>query len=89
MFVLTYVAVRSIHRERLASPEVADGLSRASGIPKGNLAQLAITDHEASLRADLDRLAASPYVPPGSRVSGLRYDQMTGRAQVVFTETLS
>lgn len=75
--------------EMLAKPDAAQAFSQASGIDRRTLEALAIHDHEASLRADLARLAASPLVPAGVRVTGLRYDQTTGLVDVVFSEVLS
>ena len=74
--------------ERLAEPEVIEGLSSASGIAGSVLERLAIQDHTHSLRADVERLASSPLVPKGAQVTGLRYDQSSGRAEVLLTKTL-
>lgn len=69
--------------EMLRQPEVVAGLSRGSGIPSDVLEGLAIHDHSDSLRADIERLKRSPRVAAGARVSGLRYDQTSGKAEVV------
>lgn len=75
--------------ERLCDDSVAEGIGGATGIPLDTLRQLAIHDHNTSLRQDFDRLAASPHIPAGPRVTALRYEQTSGRAAVAFQEELS
>lgn len=74
--------------EMLCNPEVVRGLSHATKIPPGTLEDLAISDHEASLREDVRRLAASPHIPSGPTVSALRYDQTSGQIELLFSEAL-
>jgi len=73
--------------ERMANPGACSAVSAASGVPAETIERLAIHDHDASLADDLARLKASPYLPIGLPVSGLRYDQQTGQATVAFTTT--
>lgn len=74
--------------EMLSNPEVSAGLSHATQIPAATLQARAIDDHDASLRADVQRLSASRHVPSGPVVSAVRYDQTTGRTEVLFSEAL-
>lgn len=74
--------------EMLCKREVVQRLSEATKLSTGALEARAIHDHAASLREDVDRLAASPHVPPGSRVSAMRYDQESGHIELLFTEAL-
>ncbi len=74
--------------EMLANPEVSAALGDATQIPAATLQARAIDGHEASLRADMQRLSASPHVPSGPVVSAVRYDQTTGRAELLFSEAL-
>ena len=39
---------------------------------------LAVEDQQAVLRADVERVASSPFVPPDVTVAGFRYDVATG-----------
>lgn len=75
--------------EMLADPAVVDALSGASGIASEALMGLAIANHHTSLEEDVGRLAASRLVPTGVTVSALLYDQMSGRAEFLFSRTLS
>lgn len=74
--------------EMLCKHEVVEQLSHATKIPPAALEARAIHDHAASLRDDVDRLAASAHVPPGARVSAMRYDQESGHLELLFTEAL-
>ena len=75
--------------ERLRDAAVVQSLSGASGIEAEHLHAIAIHDHAASLREDFERLDSSPMVPAGSRVTALRHDQSSGRAEVVFQKDLT
>lgn len=75
--------------EMLCDDTVAKGLSASSGIAERVLTKLAIADHAKSLRADVDRLASSALVPAGVEVFALRYDQTSGHAEELFSETLA
>ncbi|MFT5584791.1 MAG: carbonic anhydrase [Cognaticolwellia sp.] len=72
--------------ERLGNPKVRAGLSAASGVPIESLECLAITDHDESLREDLELLRNSAWVPAGISVTGARYDQQNGTLNRVFSE---
>jgi carbonic anhydrase len=64
--------------EGLADPARRRELARRSGVPEEQLLTLAIADHEASLRADIDKLRDSGVVPPELVVSGHIYDVESG-----------
>ena len=72
--------------QRYADKAFVGQLSKASNVPVEVLEPLAITNHESSLREDLARIRASQHLPRGLVVVGVRYDEPTGRAQVVFTD---
>lgn len=73
--------------ERLAEEELAAAVSSASGVHRQTIARLAIDDHGESLKADRLRLQASSHLPRGLPVSGVRYDEASGRAAVLFEAT--
>lgn len=75
--------------ERLRDAAVVQGLSNAAGIEAAHLHAIAIHDHAASLREDFERLETCALVPAGSRVTALRHDQRSGRAEIVFQEDLT
>ncbi len=71
---------------RLADPQLAQGVSQASGVPLGQIQHSAIQDPERSLRTDLERLRASPFIPAGVTVTGLLYDEPSGRARAIYRD---
>ena len=70
--------------ERLANPDVRRAVHREVGLAESLLEQMAISDHEASLRDDIERLRQSPIVPDGLVVSGHIYDVKNGKLRQVF-----
>ena len=73
--------------ERLVNPQLQAGLSKVTGLPAERIAQLAIHDHDDSLRQDLEALRGSGIVPDGLEVFGLRFDHESGQLQIRFQET--
>ncbi len=70
--------------ERIAAPGPRQALGQSTGLEPEVLETLAISDHEASLRADIDRLRASDLVPSELEVSAHLYDVTSGQmTQVV------
>lgn len=65
--------------ERLAATGPRQALARSTGLDPQLLETLAIHDHEASLRADIERLRASDLMPPELEVSAHLYDVASGR----------
>jgi carbonic anhydrase len=47
-----------------------------------------ISDERQSIVDDVERLCASPYLPPGTDVAGFLYDVRTGRIQPVISGTV-
>jgi carbonic anhydrase len=84
---LVLVHHTSCGMERLTDAKLAAAVSDASGVEVDAIARLAIGDHHQSLKTDLQRLQTSRHVPRGLSVSGLRYDEASGRATVVFEAT--
>ncbi len=70
--------------ERLANPDARRAAHREVGLAESLLEQMAISDHEASLRDDIERLRQSPIVPDGLVVSGHIYDVKNGKLRQVF-----
>jgi len=66
--------------ERLADPNLAAAIKSKTGV---DVAQLAIHDHEESLREDLETLRTSPAVPDYLTVSTMIYDVKTGLASTL------
>ena len=76
--------------ERIAASGPRQALSQSTGIEPEVLKALAITDHQASLRADIERLRASDLVPSELEVSAHLYDVSSGQmTQVVSPERLN
>lgn len=66
--------------ERFADPQFQQVIKGKLGI---DVAGSAITDHEESLRNDIERLRNAPEVPPHVVVSGFIYDVATGQAREI------
>ncbi len=69
--------------ERLANPDVRRAAHRDVGLADSLLELMAIDNHEASLRDDIERLRQSPTVPDGIVVSGHIYDVKNGKLRQV------
>jgi carbonic anhydrase len=63
----------------LADPGFRDQAAEATGVPATALEASAVTDPHLTVKADVERLLASPLVPPKVSVSGHVYDVATGR----------
>ena len=69
--------------ERVADPDARSAFGAASELPEAFLEGRAITDHEQSVRADIERLRASAIVPDQLVVSGHVYEVDSGRLRQV------
>src|SRR5919201_4717989 len=67
----------------LADPDFRREASAATGADEAALEASAVADPRATVSADVDRLLASPLLPPGMSVSGHVYDVDTGRVTTV------
>ena len=67
--------------ERFADPDFQNALRNDLGI---DVSSVAITDHEQSLREDVERLRDAPEIPGHIVVSGLIYDVQHGRVREVI-----
>ena len=63
----------------LADPGFRDQAAEATGVPAATLEASAVTDPHVTVKADVERLLASPLIPPAVSVSGHVYDIATGR----------
>ncbi len=63
----------------LADPVFRDQAAEATGVLAATLEAAAVTDPHVTVKADVDRLLASPSIPPTVSVSGHVYDIATGR----------
>jgi carbonic anhydrase len=63
----------------LADPGFRDQAAVATGVPAATLEASAVTDPHVTVKADVERLLASPLIPPMVSVSGHVYDIATGR----------
>jgi carbonic anhydrase len=63
----------------LADPGFRDQAAEATGVSAAALEASAVTDPHLSVKADVERLLASPLIPPTVSVSGHVYDIATGR----------
>lgn len=73
--------------ERLANPQLQQGLSQRLGIEPEVVQALATHDHEATLAADIERLRQSPVVPKDLVVSGYMYDVESGTMRQIVSPT--
>ena len=67
--------------ERFADPNLQSALKQKTGI---DVSSVAITDHELSLREDVERLRNAPEVPGYIVVSGFIYDVQHGHVREVI-----
>jgi carbonic anhydrase len=63
----------------LADPGYRRRAAEATGVPEAELAASAVADPYATVKADVERLLASPKLSPKVSVSGHVYDIATGR----------
>jgi len=63
----------------LADPGFRHQAAEATGVPEAALEAAAVADPEITVKADVDRLLASPVLSPKVSVSGHVYDIATGR----------
>src|SRR5262250_2512155 len=63
----------------LADPGFRQQAAAATGIPEATLEASAVADPHTTVKADVQRLLASPLLHPAVRVSGHVYDIATGR----------
>jgi carbonic anhydrase len=68
----------------LADPGFLTQAAEATGIPDADLAATAVADPTVTVRADVERLLASPQLPPGVSISGHVHDLTTGRVSTVI-----
>ncbi len=67
----------------LADPGFRREASEATGVDEAALEASAVADPRTTVRRDVERLLASPLLPPGMSVSGHVYDVGTGRVTTV------
>ena len=67
--------------ERFADPNLQSALKEKTGV---DVSSVAITDHELSLREDIERLRNAPEVPGYIVVSGFIYDVQHGHVREVI-----
>ncbi|MEE8294606.1 MAG: carbonic anhydrase [Sphingomonadales bacterium] len=65
--------------ERIAAPEQRQALGKISGLKPEVLERMAISDHDASFKDDIERLRASELVPSDLEVSTHLYDVTSGK----------
>jgi len=68
----------------LADAGFRDRAAEATGLPDAALEAWAVADPHATVRADVERLLASPLLSPKVSVSGHVYDMATGRVTTVL-----
>jgi carbonic anhydrase len=67
----------------LADPGFRREASEATGVDETALEASAVTDPHLTVKADVERLLASPLIPPQMSVSGHVYDVETGRVTTI------
>jgi carbonic anhydrase len=67
----------------LADPGFRREAAEATGVDEAVLQACAVTDPQATVRADVETLLGSPLLPPGMTVSGHVYDVATGRITTI------
>jgi len=68
----------------LADPGFRHQAAQMTGLPEAALAASAVADPHATVKADVERLLASPLLPPQLAVSGHVYDVDTGRVTTII-----
>jgi carbonic anhydrase len=68
----------------LADPDFRRQAAAATGLSEAALEAEAVTDPEATVRADVARLLAAPTLPRRASVSGHVYDVATGRLATIL-----
>jgi carbonic anhydrase len=68
----------------LADPGFRREAAAVTGVDEAALEASAVTDPQATVAADVERLLASPLLPPQMSVSGHVYDVETGRVTTVL-----
>jgi carbonic anhydrase len=68
----------------LADPAFRQLAAMATGVPEAALAASAVVDPHVTVRADVERLLASPLLSPKVSVSGHVYDIASGRVTTAF-----
>jgi carbonic anhydrase len=68
----------------LADPAFRRQAAEATGVPEAALEATAVTDPYVTVKADVERLLASPLLSPKVSVSGHVYDIDTGRVTTVL-----
>jgi carbonic anhydrase len=63
----------------LADPDFLRRAAEATGVPEAELDASAVADPHVTVKADVERLLASPLLSPKVSVSGHVYDIATGR----------
>lgn len=66
--------------ERFADPNLQAALKNNLGI---DVSAVAITDHDQSIKGDIERLRTAPEIPESIIVSGYIYDVQTGSVREV------
>ncbi len=67
----------------LADPDFRREASDATGVDEASLEASVVGDPHISVSADVERLLASPLLPPKMRVSGYVYDLENGRVTTI------
>ena len=67
----------------LADPDFLRRAAEATGVPEAELGASAVADPHVTVKADVERLLASPLIPPQMGISGHVYDVETGRVTTV------
>jgi carbonic anhydrase len=67
----------------LADPGFRREVCEATGVDEAALEATAVVDPHITVKADVERLLASPLLPPQMSVSGHVYDVETGRVTTV------
>jgi carbonic anhydrase len=78
-----------IHHTQCGTGFLADAgfrreAAEATGVAEAALEATAVGDPRVTVRADVERLLASPFLPPAVGVSGHVYDLETGRVSTVI-----
>jgi carbonic anhydrase len=68
----------------LADPGLLTQAAEATGIPDADLAATAVAHPTRTVRSDVERLLASPQLPPGVSISGHVHDLTTGRVSTII-----
>ena len=80
------VAHTDCRMAKVTDEQVYEAIAEQAGVDTRSLDFRTITDQNAALHGDVQKVRSSPYLPVGLPVLGCVYDVRTGRLEVVVPD---